>query len=115
MTTTNQTDIIYLAEKIFLQDVSAASTQDVATEVVAEAALWAAHIFHNAVTKYKAGELSEHFKRYTEQKDALDKAEALLTERRRNERRAAEIAEFDPIQHFMESLLRGIDQAKKAA
>jgi len=111
---TNKTEVTYLAQKIFLQDISNAATQEVATQIVAEAALWAAHTFYAAVDKYEAGALDPHFNRLDAEREGLNKAEALV-ERRRAERRAAEVTEFDPIQHFMESLLRGIDQAKKAA
>jgi len=111
---TNKTEVTYLAQKIFLQDISNAATQEVATQIVAEAALWAAHTFYAAVDKYEAGALDPRFKRLDAEREVLNKAEALV-ERRRAERRAAEVTEFDPIQHFMESLLRGIDQAKKAA
>lgn len=111
---TNKTEVTYLAQKIFLQDISNAATQDVATQIVAEAALWAAHTFYTAVEKYEAGTLDKHFNRLDAEHEGLQKAKDLV-ERRRAERRAAEATEFDPIQHFMESLLRGIDQAKKAA
>lgn len=111
---TNKSDIINLAETIFLQDISLPATQEVATQIVAEAALWAAHTFCSAVEKYEAGTLDKHFNRLDAEHEGLQKAEDLV-ERRRAERRAAEVTEFDPIQHFMESLLRGIDQAKKAA
>ena len=111
---TNKTDIINLAKTIFLQDISNAATQEVSTEVVAEAAIWAARTFYAAVDKYEAGALDPHFNRLDAEREGLQKAEALV-ERRRAERRAAEVTEFDPIQHFMESLLRGIDHAKKAA
>ena len=107
---TNKSDIINLAETIFLQDISTPGTQDVATQIVAEAALWAAHTFYTAVDKYEAGVLDPHFNRLDAEHEGLQKAEALV-----ERRRAAEVTEFDPIQHFMESLLRGIDQAKKAA
>ena len=111
---TNKTEVTYLAQKIFLQDISLPATQEVATQIVAEAALWAAHTFYAAVDKYEAGALDPHFNRLDAETQGLKQAEALV-ERRRAERRAAEVTEFDPIQHFMESLLRGIDQAKKAA
>lgn len=111
---TNKTEVTYLAQKIFLQDISLPATQEVATQIVAEAALWAAHTFYTAVDKYEAGALDPHFNRLDAEREGLNKAEALV-ERRRAEHRAAEVTEFDPIQHFMESLLRGIDQAKKAA
>ena len=111
---TNKTDSIKLAETIFLQDISTPATQEVATEVVAEAAIWAARTFYAAVDKYESGVLDPHFNRLDAEREGLHKAEALV-ERRRAERRAAEVTEFDPIQHFMESLLRGIDHAKKAA
>lgn len=107
---TNKTEVTYLAQKIFLQDISLPATQEVATQIVAEAALWAAHTFYAAVDKYEAGALDPHFNRLDAEREGLQKAEALV-----ERRRAAEVTEFDPIQHFMESLLRGIDQAKKAA
>ncbi len=110
----NKTEVTYLAQKIFLQDISLPATQEVATQIVAEAALWAAHTFYSAVEKYEAGALDPHFSRLDAEREGLQKAEALV-ERHRAERRAAEVTEFDPIQHFMESLLRGIDQAKKAS
>ena len=107
---TNKSDIINLAETIFLQDISLPATQEIATQIVAEAALWAAHTFYTAVEKYEAGTLDKHFNRLDAETQGLKQAEDLV-----ERRRAAEVTEFDPIQHFMESLLRGIDQAKKAA
>ena len=103
-------NVINLAEKIFLQDIGNPATQDVATEIVAEAALFSAHTFSAAVTQYEAGQFNEHFKRLNSEREGLPKAEQHCAEHR-----TAEVTEFDPIQHFMESLLRGIDQAKKAA
>ncbi len=110
----NKTEVTYLAQKIFLQDISLPATQEVATQIVAEAALWAAHTFYSAVEKYEAGTLDKHFNRIDAEAQGLKQAEDLV-ERHRAERRAAEVTEFDPIQHFKESLLRAIDQAKKAA
>lgn len=110
---TRTQEIVDLAKVIFNSDLHVEGlAEELPTGQLAEASIWAAHSFFNAVDRYVRGDLGPEFARM----DAAEAADMGMSEcdgcTGCDDKPQKPATDFDPVEHFLKSVLAGVAKAK---